>query len=62
MAMYQRILVATDGSELSELAVHSAIDLALLMQAELVAIKVVRRDPTGYFEGSVLLERRMPIA
>ena len=57
MAMYERILVATDGSELSQLAIHSAIDLALLMQAELVAIKVVRRDPTGYFEGSVLLDQ-----
>ncbi len=34
MAMYERILVATDGSELwPELAVHSAIELALFMQA-----------------------------
>jgi nucleotide-binding universal stress UspA family protein len=57
MAIYQRILVATDGSELAELAVHSAIDLALLMGAELVAVKVVRRDPTGYFEASVVLEQ-----
>ncbi|SCK26352.1 Nucleotide-binding universal stress protein, UspA family [Variovorax sp. HW608] len=55
MSMYERILVATDGSELSDLAVQSAIDLALSMQAELVAIRVVRRDPTSYFEGSVVL-------
>ena len=53
--MYERILVATDGSELSELAVTSAIDLALLTNAELVAVKVVHHYPTGYFEGSLLL-------
>jgi nucleotide-binding universal stress UspA family protein len=55
--MYERILVATDGSELSELAVTSAIDLALLTQAELVAVKVVHHYPTGYFEGSLLLSQ-----
>ncbi|MBO9651008.1 MAG: universal stress protein [Variovorax sp.] len=53
--MYKRILVATDASELSDLAVKSAIDLALSMQAELVAVRVVRRDPNSYFEGSVVL-------
>jgi nucleotide-binding universal stress UspA family protein len=53
--MYERILVATDGSELSELAVTSAIDLALLTHAELVAVKVVHHHPTGYFEGSLLM-------
>lgn len=55
--MYERILVATDGSELSELAVTAAIDLALLMNAELVAVKVVHHYPTGYFEGSLLLSQ-----
>lgn len=55
MSMYKRILVATDASELSDLAVKSAIDLALSMQAELVAVRVVRRDPNSYFEGSVVL-------
>ncbi len=55
--MYERILVATDGSELSEQAVTSAIDLALLMQAELVAVKVVHHYPSGYFEGSLLLSQ-----
>ncbi|GAA4340311.1 universal stress protein [Variovorax defluvii] len=53
--MYERILVATDGSELSDLAVNSAIDLALLTNAELVAVRVVHHYPTGYFEGSLLL-------
>ncbi|MBO9514464.1 MAG: universal stress protein [Variovorax sp.] len=55
--MYARILVATDGSELSELAVNSAIDLALLTQAELIAVKVVHQYPASYFEGSLLLSQ-----
>ncbi len=55
--MYERILVATDGSELSELAVTSAIDLALLTQAELIAVKVVHHYPASYFEGSLLLSQ-----
>ena len=55
--MYERILVATDGSELSELAVNAAIDLALLTKAELVAVKVVHNYPAGYFEGSLLLSQ-----
>lgn len=55
--MYQRILVATDGSELSEQAVTSAIDLAALTHAELFAVKVVRHHSTGYFEGSMLLNQ-----
>ena len=55
--MYERILVATDGSELSELAVNSAIDLALLTQAELIAVKVVHHFPASYFEGSIMLSQ-----
>ncbi len=53
--MYQRILVATDGSPLSKKAVKSAIDLAALCGAELVAVKVVPRYPQSYFEGSIAL-------
>lgn len=53
--MYQRILVATDGSPLSKKAVGAAIELAALSQAELVAIKVVPRYPMSYFEGGVVL-------
>jgi nucleotide-binding universal stress UspA family protein len=37
--MYARILVATDGSTLSKKAVNSAISLAALCGAELIAIK-----------------------
>ena len=54
--MYQRILVATDGSSLSKKAVKSAIDLAALCGAELVALKVVPRYPQSYFEGGIALQ------
>ncbi len=53
--MYQRILVATDGSTLSKKAVSSAIALAQLSGAELVALKVVPRYPQSYFEGGLTL-------
>ena len=53
--MYQRILVATDGSTLSKKAVTSGIGLAALCGAELVALKVVPRYPVSYFEGAVAL-------
>ena len=53
--MYQRILVATDGSTLSKKAVGSAIALAGLSGAELVALKVVPRYPQTYFEGGIAL-------
>jgi nucleotide-binding universal stress UspA family protein len=51
--MYQRILVATDGSTLSKKAVRSAIELAGAVGAELVALYVVPRYPVSYFEGGV---------
>lgn len=54
--MYQRILVATDGSTLSKKAVSSAIAMAALMQAELVALKVVPRYPQSYFEGGLAVQ------
>ncbi|WP_137896038.1 universal stress protein [Ramlibacter sp. 2FC] len=53
--MYKRILVATDGSTLSKKAVSSAIALAALSGAELVALKVIPRYPQSYFEGSIPL-------
>ena len=53
--MYKRILVATDGSTLSKKAVASAIALAQLSSAELVALKVVPRYPQSYFEGGLTL-------
>ena len=54
--MYQRILVATDGSALSKKAVTSAIALAALTGAELVALKVIPRYPQSYFEGGLALQ------
>ncbi len=54
--MYERILVATDGSTLSKKAVASAIALAALAKAELVALKVIPRYPQSYFEGGLALQ------
>ncbi|MEI8170459.1 MAG: universal stress protein [Rhodoferax sp.] len=54
--MYKRILVATDGSTLSKKAVSSAIELAALANAELVALKVIPRYPQSYFEGGLALQ------
>ena len=53
--MYQRILVATDGSTLSKKAVKAAIDLASATGADLVALHVVPRYPVSYFEGALQL-------
>ncbi len=53
--MYKRILVATDGSTLSKKAIASAIELAALSGAELIAVKVTPRYPQSYFEGSLPL-------
>lgn len=52
--MFEHILVATDGSELSQKAVASAIDLAQQHHAELVIFTVVPHYPKSYFEGAVL--------
>jgi len=54
--MYKKILVATDGSPLSKKAVRSAIDLAALCGAELVAVKIIPRYPQSYFEGGLALQ------
>lgn len=54
--MYKKILVATDGSNLSRKAVQSAIGLASVCGASLVALKVVPRYPMSYFEGGVAIQ------
>jgi nucleotide-binding universal stress UspA family protein len=51
--MYQKILVATDGTPLSKKAVRSAVGLAAALEAELVALYVVPRYPVSYFEGGI---------
>ena len=50
--MFTRIMLATDGSKLSQKAVKIAIDLASKFNAELVAVKVIPRYVQTYFEGS----------
>ena len=52
--MFKRILVATDGSPLSRKAVTSAIAMAAQHGAELVAVTVVPRYPTNYFDGAAV--------
>ena len=51
--MYKRILIATDGSKLSQMAVNSGIQLAELSGAQIIALKVVPRYPMSYFEGGM---------
>ena len=50
--MFTRIMLATDGSKLSQKAVKSAIDMASKFNAELVAVKVIPLYFQTYFEGS----------
>ena len=54
--MYNRILIATDGTELSDKAVHAGLDLAALCGASVLALKVVSHYPRSYLEGSDLLD------
>jgi nucleotide-binding universal stress UspA family protein len=51
--MYKRILIATDGSALSNKAVETGLSLAALSGATVVALKVVPRYPRSYFEGGM---------
>ena len=54
--MYDRILVATDGSELSAQAVNSALALGKLCAAKVIALNVVPRYPRSYLEGNAALD------
>ena len=51
--MYKRILIATDGSPLSDKAVEHGLSLAALSGATVVALKVVPRYHRSYFEGGM---------
>ena len=51
--MYKRILIATDGSPLSDKAVETGLSLAGLSGASVVALKVVPRYPRSYFDGGL---------
>lgn len=54
--MYERILVATDGSPLSEKAVAHCLGLAKLTGATVIAMKVVPRYPRSYLEGGAVAD------
>ena len=54
--MYNRILIATDGTELSDKAVQAGLDLAALCGASVLALKVVSHYPRSYLEGSDVLD------
>ena len=54
--MFKKILVATDGSPLSDKAVENAIELARQHRAELVVFTVARRLPKSYMDGSTVRE------
>ena len=51
--MYKRILIATDGSPLSNVAIKHGLSLAELSGATVIALKVVPRYPRSYFEGGM---------
>ncbi|MGE4244061.1 universal stress protein [Ramlibacter sp.] len=60
--MIRRILVTTDGTTLSKKAARSAIELAAATGAELVALNVVPRYPTSYFEGGIIVATPKEVA
>ena len=51
--MYKCILIATDGSPLSDKAVEAGLSLAALSGAAVVALKVVPHSPRSYVEGGL---------
>ena len=55
--MFKRILVATDGSPLSEQAVDKAIEMSLLCGADLCTVTVARLGQHSYFEGTSVLSQ-----
>ena len=55
--MFKRILVATDGSELSAKAVDQAIALARAVGADLFALKVVHLQTESHWDGELIHER-----
>ncbi|WP_024537061.1 universal stress protein [Comamonas badia] len=54
--MYKRILIATDGSPLSQKAVASGLALAAMTRARVIALKVVPRYPRNFFDGGLTLD------
>jgi len=50
--VFQRILVATDGSPLSKKAVSRAVEMAAQCDADLVVLHVIPRYPQSFLEGA----------
>jgi nucleotide-binding universal stress UspA family protein len=57
--MFERIIIATDGSALSRKAVRHGIGLAAATDAELVALTVVPHYPVTFLGGLTLSPREM---
>lgn len=55
--MYERILIPTDGSEVAEVAVDHALDLAEKYDAEIHALYVVDTDAVAYGLGTEQVDR-----
>ena len=54
--MYNHILLATDGSELSDKAVQHALALAKLGQTQITVVNISPNYPRSYFEGSAVID------
>ncbi len=53
--MYNKILICNDGSSLSKRAVTHALQLAKLMDAEVLILKVIPRVIESHFDGAMAL-------
>ena len=51
--MYKHILVATDGSKLSDIACTKAIDLALQLGSDLTIVNIIPKLKHSLFEGAI---------
>ena len=59
--MYKRIMVATDGSALSSLASHRAIELALKLGSELTVVTIIPKLKHSLFEGSFSIPNNLKL-
>jgi nucleotide-binding universal stress UspA family protein len=59
--MYKRILVATDGSNLSKKAVRAASDMAVALGAQIHIVRVVPRFVQAYLDSSYYMSTKNDI-
>src|SRR5450759_3844189 len=59
--MYKRILVATDGSNLSKKAVRAASDMAVVLGAQIHIVRVVPRFVQAYLDSSYYMSTKNDI-